>query len=138
MISQKAARYRALRRKAKNPRTPEKLIFDFFEEAENIYSSAKDADRWHYLFDKLTKSLDEHMKIIDLGARMEVLWNGADTWSELRVTGVKIWWSTWYKATYGMPDETHIDITMMLFQGDEDEEVQDTSKIQGKEKTNKP
>ena len=88
MIEKKAKRYRTLRRKAKNPKTPQKLVLNFIEEAEKVYSTAQDAGQFKYLFDKLAKSLDEQMKIIDLGARMEVEWNGAQTWTDLRVTGV--------------------------------------------------
>lgn len=123
MIEKKAKRYKSLKNKAKNPQTPQKLILSFIEEAENIYVTANDSWEWEYLFDKLTKSLDEQMKIIDLGAKMEVEWNGAENWRDLRVTGVRVAWSNWYKTKHSLPDETFMDVAMLLLQDFDDEEV---------------
>lgn len=116
MINTKAKRYRELRSKAQNVKTPQQLILNFLEEAEKVYPIAKNADDFYWMMKQLCRSLDEQMKIIDLGASMEVKWNSAEDWKDLQVTGVNIRWSRQYREKHGLPDEQFIDVTMLLLE----------------------
>jgi hypothetical protein len=116
MIDQKAKRYTELRKKSQNKRTPQQLILNFLDETEKLFGIADNASDWYRMIDQLTKSLDEQMKIIDLGAKMEVMWNQVKDWRELRVTGVKIRWSSWYREKHDLPEEQLIDVTLLLLE----------------------
>ena len=124
MIQKKADKYKALRKRAKNPKTPQALVLEFLKDAESIYTSAQDAGQFYYLLETLSKTLDEQMKFIDRGVKMEIIYNNAKTWSELRITGVRIVWSDFYKAKHSITeDETFMDLTLLLLEdfSEEDE-----------------
>jgi hypothetical protein len=120
MIDQKASKYRELRSKCSNTKTPKKLILNFLEEADKVHSIAKNADDFYWMMEQLSQSLDEQMKIIDLGAKMQVQWNGVENWKDLRVTGVKIQWSSWYRSKHQLPDEQYIDVSVLLLEDFDD------------------
>lgn len=117
MINSKAKKYRELRKKAQNVKTPQQLILNFLEEVEKVYPIAKNADDFHWMMERLCENLDSQMKVIDLGAKMEVKWNDAKDWKDLQVVGVQIRWSNWYKKKHDLPDEQFMDVTMLLLEG---------------------
>lgn len=116
MINSRAKKYRELRSKAQNVKTPQQLILNFLEEVEKVYPIVKNADDFYWMMEQLCRSLDEQMKIIDLGASMEVKWNNADNWKDLEVTGVHIKWSKRYREKHQLPDEQFIDVTALLLE----------------------
>lgn len=123
MIDKKAKQIRDIRKKSSKSRTPKELVLQFLEEVEPIYSIAKSAGEFYAMLDLITKDLDNKMKIIDYGVSMEVEWNGAEDWRNLRASGIRIRWSKFYQNRYGVEEEQYIDITTLLLEDFDEEQV---------------
>jgi hypothetical protein len=95
-------------------------ILDFLEEVEPIYSIARTAWEFHAMTKLICESLDRKMRVYDSGVQMEVEWNNADDWRELRVTGVRVQWSNWYQKKHNVASEQVIDVTLLLLEDTEE------------------
>ncbi len=116
-VAKRAQRIKDLRVKTSKSVTYTHHVFNFLKEMEKIYPLAKDAVDFDAMLGGACKMLDQQIKTIDPYVKIEILWNDAEDWTNLRATGVKIMWSGSHMNRYpGKQAEEYIDITQALLE----------------------
>lgn len=128
-VAKRAKRIKELRVKTSKSVTYVHHIFAFLKEMERIYPIATDPIEFDTMLNNNCKQLDRQMKIVDPYVRLEIMWNEAVSWKDLRATGIKIMWSGVYVLQNpGVSRDEYVDITQALLEdlgvlNEEDEET---------------
>lgn len=121
-INKKANRMKDLKRKAKEPKNLESLVFDFFREVENMIDTKtlpaefSDTSNQDYISNILIRNaavqLAEQVRInFDKYASLNVVFNNNTN----VVNGVRIIWSYQYCLNNKCSDTLYIGVEQMLF-----------------------
>jgi len=120
MINKRASRIKDIKKKSKRTNTATDLVVSFLDELESIYNTVKSVDEFKHMVEIAAKGLDNQMRILDRGVKMEVQWTDAEDWKDLKVTGVLVNWSSYYQKVHGVGACEYIDSTSLLFTNNED------------------
>lgn len=116
-VAKRAKRIKELRVKTSKSVTYVHHIFAFLKEMERIYPIAKDPVEFDSMLSGNCKMLERQMKVVDPYVRLEIMWNEAVSWKDLRATGVKIMWSGVYVLNHpGVNRDEYVDITQALLE----------------------
>ena len=116
-INKRAKRVKEQREKSRKRFSYTHIIYSFLQDIEKIYVIATNAVEFQSMLNDLTKHLDIKMKAIDYGVQMEIMWNSAEEWTQLRATGVKIKWSDNHiKLNPGVQQEEYIDVMQFVLE----------------------
>ena len=125
-VAKRAKRIKELKQKTARQIGYTQHVFSFFREMEKAYGTCNDPEYFDVMLNNAARALDERLKIIDPYIKIEILWNSAEQWQDLRVSGVKIMWSgVFINNNPGKDDVEYIDITHALL---EDIEISDGQK----------
>jgi hypothetical protein len=127
-IAKRAKRLKELKARTAKKASYAKHFFTFLKEMEKMYGFHKDPVDFDRMLTANCKMLDEQFKLVDPHVKLEILWNDAQSWQDLRATGLKITWSNIFlNANPGKDLVEYIDITQALLEDvgvlDEQEET---------------
>ena len=96
------------------------IVLEFIDAMEKVSRESKTAFEFNDGMHRESRALENHMKSIDAGVKLEIIWTqGTDEqWRDLTAEGVKIEWSTSYiVANPGISKELNIDVGSLLIEG---------------------
>ena len=115
-IDDKIARKKALRKEvAERKDDVEVYILKLMEAIDESMSKTVNTSLNQVIVPWHVKSLENDIKSIDPGAKVEVSWyESADPLDQKHINGVLIKWSLGYQAANGCEPERYVDITSLL------------------------
>lgn len=110
--------------KKKRTRNPNVLVARFIDEVDKIQESVSSAEIFWAELVHLSNRLSNDFKGIDPDVEMKLVWNREDrmtkdtNWKDLRLEGVKITWSKWWRGKHPFSDpEAYIDVGTLFVDG---------------------
>lgn len=111
-INKKAKHYKELKEKSQEIKTPQSIVFEFLKEIESVYPTISDSSSFEFMLNNLSSILETKMRALDPYVKLEITWNDAEEWDKLRVEGVLIRWSDYYRKLNNVAnEELKIDLT---------------------------
>ena len=121
MIANRQRKNTAFKNKVAKRMGPNAIVLEFIDAMERVCKESKTAFEFNDCMNREARILENHMKSIDYGVLLEVIWSKADTeehWKDLTVEGVKIVWSEHYCALHPeISKELNIDVGSLLLEG---------------------
>lgn len=115
-INERVKELKENKEKSRQAKTYKDFVFDFFENMNQNYPMCKNEMDYSVMLDNACKLLDRNLKVIDHGVKIEVKYNEATSWQDLRVSGVRIIWSDSHIHFYPqLSKEEYVDLTHMVF-----------------------
>jgi len=121
MIANRQRKNTAFKNKVAKRMGPNAIVLEFIDAMEKVCKESKTAFEFNDCMNREARVLENHMKSIDYGVQLEVIWNKADTeehWKDLTVEGVKITWGDHYCALHPeISKELNIDVGSLFLEG---------------------
>lgn len=115
-INQRVKELKQNKEKSKTIKSYKDFVFDFFENMQQSYILCNNEMDYSVMLDNACKLLDNNLKQFDAGIKIEIKYNEASSWQDLRVSGVKIIWSSSYLDLHPeIAKEEYVDLTHMVF-----------------------
>jgi hypothetical protein len=97
------------------------IIYDFMKEVEHILIASTDSYSFNEMLDGASRIMDTRMRAHDPHVTLEMIWNDAEDWRELRLQGIKIIWSDpFMERNPERIKQEYIDISQYLLDGIKD------------------
>src|SRR5665213_3387484 len=101
MIAKRQRQNTAFKNKVAKRMGPNAIVLEFIDAMEKVCKESRSAFEFNDSMNREARMLENHMKSIDYGVKLEVIWNQSaaeEHWKDLTVEGVKIVWSEHYCA----------------------------------------
>ena len=111
LIDKKKAFRRRQKRDSALRRGPNKIVKEFMTAAEDLRQKVPSVEAFYMEFGTLTITLEREMMLLDPDVNLRVMWYKeaqAESLDDLRVDGVEIKWSKFYKRKHPFTEDTKI------------------------------